>query len=48
MKRCDGKSSVAAIISSLEVQYSTTGLSPDVRKFLETAHEHGWIRYRAN
>ena len=48
MKRCDGKSSVAEIVSSLETQYSATGLASDIRRFLETAREHGWIRYRAN
>jgi len=47
MKRCDGKSNVEQIVSSLEAQYSATGLSADIRKFLETAREHGWIRYRA-
>ncbi|HEY7841520.1 MAG TPA: pyrroloquinoline quinone biosynthesis peptide chaperone PqqD [Gammaproteobacteria bacterium] len=48
MKRCDGKSSVAAIVAGLEAQYSANGLSSDVRTFLEAAREHGWIRYRAD
>jgi pyrroloquinoline quinone biosynthesis protein D len=48
MKRCDGNSNVAAIVADLEAHYSATGLSSDVRTFLETAREHGWIRYRAD
>jgi pyrroloquinoline quinone biosynthesis protein D len=44
MRRCDGKSNVAQIISGLEAQFSATGLAADVKKFLETAREHGWIR----
>lgn len=46
MRRCDGKSSVAQIVAGLEAQYSATGLTADVKKFLETAREHGWIRYK--
>jgi pyrroloquinoline quinone biosynthesis protein D len=46
MKCCDGRSSVAQIVSRLEAQYAATGLAGDVRNFLETAREHGWIRYR--
>jgi pyrroloquinoline quinone biosynthesis protein D len=47
MKRCDGSSNVGQIISDLETQYSATGLAGDVRKFLESAYEHGWIRYQS-
>jgi pyrroloquinoline quinone biosynthesis protein D len=48
MKRCDGTLNVAQIIAELEAQFATTGLAPDIRNFLETALEHGWIRYRGH
>ena len=47
MKRCDGRSNVAQIVAGLESQFSATGLDSDVKKFLEAAREHGWIRFRA-
>lgn len=46
MKRCDGRMSVGQIIADIESEYSATGLAADIRTFLETAHEHGWVRYR--
>ena len=46
MKRCNGSLNVGQIVTELETEYSTSGLGGDVRKFLETAREHGWIRYR--
>jgi pyrroloquinoline quinone biosynthesis protein D len=46
LKRCDGVHSVGAIISELEQQFPGAQLGPDVRKFLEDARDHGWIRTR--
>lgn len=44
MKRCDGKSTVMEIIADLESAFPGVDLGADVKKFLEEAHEHGWIR----
>lgn len=44
LKRCDGTRTVAAIISDLENAFPGADLDADVRNFLDTAHEHGWIR----
>jgi len=48
MKRCDGTRSVAAIIEDLQAQFPGVDLVEDVRKFLEDAREHGWIRARGS
>ncbi|MGH8247092.1 MAG: pyrroloquinoline quinone biosynthesis peptide chaperone PqqD [Gammaproteobacteria bacterium] len=48
MKRCDGKRSVEGIIGDLESQYPGAKLGADVKKFLEDASEHGWIRAKTN
>ncbi len=44
MKRCDGKSTIAEIIANLESAFPGADLGADVKKFLEEAREHGWIR----
>ncbi|MBI2992649.1 MAG: pyrroloquinoline quinone biosynthesis peptide chaperone PqqD [Gammaproteobacteria bacterium] len=44
MKRCDGQKSVSQIIADLKTQFPQTELETDVRRFLEEANEHGWIR----
>ncbi|MBI1733395.1 MAG: pyrroloquinoline quinone biosynthesis peptide chaperone PqqD [Gammaproteobacteria bacterium] len=46
LRRCDGLRNVGAIITDLEQQFPGADLGPDVRKFLEDAHAHGWIRTR--
>lgn len=46
LRRCDGRRSVADIVAELERQYPGHALRPDVIRFLEDAHEHGWIRTR--
>lgn len=46
LSRCDGQRNVAQIIADLEQQFPGHNLAPDVKKFLEDAHEHGWIRTR--
>lgn len=43
LQRCDGKSSVQAIVGQLEAAFETTGLSEDVQGFLAIAHEQHWI-----
>ena len=44
MKKCDGEKSVANIIAELNTQFPDADLDGDVYKFLEEAHENGWIR----
>lgn len=44
MKRIDGEKTVADIIADLQEQYPGAELEPDVRKFMEVAHDNGWIR----
>jgi pyrroloquinoline quinone biosynthesis protein D len=46
LRRCDGQRSVADLIIDLKQQFPGHDLGPDVKKFLEEAHEHGWIRTR--
>ena len=44
LKRCDGKRTIAEIIADLNKSYPDADLKDDVIKFLEVAHENGWIR----
>ncbi len=46
LKLCDGKNNVTAIIRQLQKQYPDTELDNDVKKFLEVAHENGWVQYK--
>lgn len=46
LKLCDGKNDVKAIIQTLQQQYPNAELDNDVKKFLEVAHENGWIQYK--
>lgn len=43
LKRCDGERDVPGIVQDLEQTFSTTGLDDDVKAFLLTASERGWI-----
>jgi len=45
MKRVDGKTPVYAIVTGLTAQFPGVELDADVVKFLEAAHENGWIRF---
>lgn len=44
MKRINGEDTVADIIADLQEQFPGTDLEQDVRKFMEVAHDNGWIR----
>jgi len=44
LKRCNGASSINNIIEDLNKQFPGNDLEKDVYKFLEEAHENGWIR----
>lgn len=41
---CNNERTVSAIIHELEQKFETQDLGPDIRTFLEVAHEQGWIR----
>ncbi len=43
LERCDGTSSVAEIIASLEEAFPGAELAADVREFLQIARDRGWI-----
>ena len=45
LKRCDGATSVEAIVADLERAFATTGLERDVRSFLDMAAEHRWVEW---
>lgn len=47
MKRCNGEKSILEIIADLESQFPGARLEADVKRFLEEATEHGWIRTRS-
>ena len=44
MKRLDGHTSVAAVISALERDFDTPDLSADVLDFLHMAQSQGWVK----
>lgn len=44
LKRVDGKKSISDIIEDLQNQFPEADIADDVRKFLEVAHDNGWIR----
>jgi pyrroloquinoline quinone biosynthesis protein D len=43
LKRCDGRTDVAAIVAQLEAAFSQTDLSSDVLAFIVDARERGWL-----
>ena len=46
LKRCDGMNTTREIIDDLNKHYPGADLEKDVFKFLETAHENGWVQYK--
>jgi pyrroloquinoline quinone biosynthesis protein D len=43
LKRCDGEHDVGQLVRELEQSFSTSGLEDDVKSFLSTATERGWL-----
>jgi pyrroloquinoline quinone biosynthesis protein D len=43
--RCDGATSVEAIVADLEKRFGTRGLERDVRAFLDLAAEQRWVEW---
>lgn len=46
LKRCDGSRTFPEIVAELEKAFETSGLTDDVREFLEVALNNGWIKDR--
>ncbi|MFC7343533.1 pyrroloquinoline quinone biosynthesis peptide chaperone PqqD [Saccharopolyspora griseoalba] len=43
LRLCDGTRTAAEIITELEADFNTSGLSEDVLGFLRDAHRRGWV-----
>lgn len=43
LKLCDGSRTLSQLISALEAQFATTGLTDDITAFVEVAFKNGWI-----
>lgn len=43
LARCDGQTSVAAIVADLERTFSASGLAPEVEAFLAMAADKRWV-----
>ncbi|MGH8644459.1 MAG: pyrroloquinoline quinone biosynthesis peptide chaperone PqqD [Gammaproteobacteria bacterium] len=43
LKLCTGKMSVAELIRELNAQFPDADVADDVSRFLQVAHENGWI-----
>lgn len=46
LKRCDGNKTFDDILEDLTRQFPGVDLDRDVRSFLETARDNGWIRFK--
>ncbi len=44
LKRCDGKNSVADVLTDLNTAFPDADIENDVYHFLEAAHDNGWIK----
>ena len=45
LKRCNGTTSVSALVDDLERAFSAKGLQDDVNEFLTEAASRGWIEF---
>lgn len=45
LKRVDGQTAIAGIVDGLKAQFPGVPLDADVLKFLEVAHDNGWLRF---
>lgn len=43
LRRCDGRRTVADIVSELEVLFETQGIAPQVRELIEESARRGWL-----
>lgn len=44
LKCCDGKRNLSQIVAELEAKFATQGLMNDIKAFLETALNNGWVQ----
>lgn len=44
LKRCDGKTTIEALVLDLEEAFSVKGLQDDVGAFVREAYDRGWLR----
>lgn len=44
LEHCDGSRDAAGILAALQARFPDADLADDVHRFLETAHERGWLR----
>ena len=44
LKLCDGSRTLPEIVSELETQFATSGLTNDITNFLTVALQNGWIQ----
>lgn len=44
LQQCDGEKNVKTIIKDLQEKYAGADLEKDILKFLEVAHNNGWIK----
>jgi pyrroloquinoline quinone biosynthesis protein D len=47
LAECDGKRSLAEVVTALETAFETTGLAEDVRAFVTMAVEQRWLELDA-
>jgi pyrroloquinoline quinone biosynthesis protein D len=47
LRRCEGKLTVAEIVTDLESTFATTGLARDVAAFMSVALEKRWLELEA-
>ncbi len=43
LRRCDGRSDVAAIVAQLQAAFAAAGLDAEVRAFIADARQRGWL-----
>ena len=43
LKRCDGMTTIDAIVADLEAAFNAQGIGPEVRNLLEEGQRRGWI-----
>jgi len=43
LKRCDGVTTIDAIVADLEAAFNAQGIGPEVRNLLEEGQRRGWI-----
>jgi pyrroloquinoline quinone biosynthesis protein D len=46
LQQCDGKQTLAQMISTLEAEFGEDDLQADVLEFMAEAVERGWVRVR--